>query len=59
MVSKSDFLNVRISPELKASVEEQAAEEGRTVSNYVIRVLEKEMEAIRGAKSQKTAKKRP
>jgi predicted DNA-binding protein len=42
-MSKTDRLNIRISPELKEQLQALADAEGRTVSNYVERLI---MEAV-------------
>lgn len=33
--NKTEFFHIRVTPELKAAVEEAAANDGRTVSNYI------------------------
>jgi len=41
-MKKQDFLGLRISPEVKKSLAKKAEADGRTLSNYVRLVLEKE-----------------
>lgn len=41
-MKKDEFLGLRISPEIKKRLTEKAEAEGRTLSNYVRLVLEKE-----------------
>ena len=40
-MKKHEFLGLRISPETKKSLTEMAGAEGRTLSNFVRRILEK------------------
>lgn len=40
---KSKILNIRIDPELKKKAQKLAEEDGRTLSNWVTRLIEKEL----------------
>jgi predicted HicB family RNase H-like nuclease len=42
-MSKSKILNIRIDPELKKKAKKIAEEDGRTLSNWVTRLIEREV----------------
>ena len=42
-MSKSKILNVRIDPELKKKAKKLAEDDGRTLSNWVTRLIEREV----------------
>jgi predicted HicB family RNase H-like nuclease len=42
-MSKSKILNLRIDPELKKRAKKLAEEDGRSLSNWVTRLIEKEV----------------
>ena len=43
-MNKSDRLNIRISPELKAQLQELANADGRSVSNYIEQLIKAAIE---------------
>lgn len=43
-MSKTERLQIRISPELKQQLQRLAEAEGRTVSNYVEQLIKRELE---------------
>ena len=43
-MSKTERIDIRISPELKAKLQQAAAEEDRTVSNYIVNLIRKDLE---------------
>lgn len=45
MANKTERLQVRITPELKAKLQQLAEAEGRTVSNYVELLIKKAVES--------------
>lgn len=49
-MSKTKVLNIRISPELKKAAKKIAENDGRTLSNWVTRLIEKEVEQSAGKK---------
>ena len=59
MSAKTDTVHLRISPEMKAELQRQATEEGRTLSNMIVRALEKYVADTQGQKTLKKAKKGP
>lgn len=48
-MSKSKILNIRIDPDLKKKAKALAEEDGRTLSNWVTRLIEKELKKSRKA----------
>jgi len=48
-MSKTERLQIRIAPELKERLQELAAAENRTVSNYIENLIKRELEAKKGA----------
>ena len=48
-MSKSKIINIRISPELKKAAKKIAEEDGRSLSNWVTRLIEKEIKKARRA----------
>lgn len=42
-MSKSNILNIRIDPDLKKKAKKIADEDGRTLSNWVTRLIEREV----------------
>lgn len=44
-MTKTDRLQIRISPELKAKLQELADADGRSVSNYVEQLIKKAIES--------------
>jgi len=42
-MSKTKILNIRIDPELKKRAKKLAEEDGRTLSNWVTRLIEREV----------------
>lgn len=42
-MSKSKILNIRIDPELKKKAKKLAEDDGRTLSNWVTRLIEREI----------------
>lgn len=44
IMSKNKLLTVRISPDLKKRAKKAANEDGRSLSNWVTRLIEKEVE---------------
>ena len=42
-MSKSKIINIRISPELKKAAKKVAEEDGRSLSNWITRLMEKEI----------------
>ena len=49
MPTKTDRLQIRVSPEMKKSLQELAATENRTVSNYVEWLIMREIELHKAA----------
>lgn len=47
----TERIGVRVSPELKRRIENRAAEEGRPMSNFVVKVLEDYLNKIDDAKN--------
>ena len=43
-MAKTERLQIRISPELKAQLQKLADEDGRTVSNYIEQLIKKAVE---------------
>ena len=43
-IANEDYLHIRISKDLKTQLQEQAQKENRTLSNYILNVLQKELE---------------
>ena len=41
---KTERIDIRISPELKAKLQQAAAEEGRTVSHYIVNLIRKDLD---------------
>ena len=48
-MSKSKIINIRISPELKKSAKKIAEEDGRSLSNWITRLIEEEIKKARKA----------
>lgn len=48
-MSKTERLQIRITPEMKEQLQELAAAENRTVSNYIECLVKRELEAKRKA----------
>lgn len=46
-VPKTERIDIRISPELKAKLQQAADEENRTVSNYIINLIQKDLKERR------------
>lgn len=44
---KTERIDIRISPELKAKLQQAADEENRTVSNYIINLIQKDLKERR------------
>lgn len=44
---KTERIDIRISPELKAKLQQAADEESRTVSNYIINLIQKDLKERR------------
>jgi predicted HicB family RNase H-like nuclease len=42
-MSKSKIINIRISPDLKKAAKKIAEEDGRSLSNWITRLIEKEI----------------
>jgi predicted HicB family RNase H-like nuclease len=42
-MSKSKIINIRISPDLKKAARKIAEEDGRSLSNWITRLIEKEI----------------
>nr|DAM28745.1 MAG TPA: hypothetical protein [Caudoviricetes sp.] len=51
-MAKSEVVRLRITPELKARLQAAAAADGRTMSNYIERLL---VQALQGSSSDKQA----
>lgn len=47
-MTKTDRLQIRITPELKEKLESLAASENRTVSNYIENLIKREVEKREG-----------
>lgn len=50
-MAKTDYIQIRIAPELKEKVQTLAAAENRTVSNYITSLIVREIEAQRMAEN--------
>ena len=50
-MSKSKILNLRIDPELKKRAKKLAEEDGRSLSNWVTRLIEKEVKRAEKSRS--------
>ncbi len=48
-MSKSKIINIRISPELKKAARKIAEEDGRSLSNWITRLIEKEIRKAKKA----------
>ncbi|MEJ2308753.1 MAG: YlcI/YnfO family protein [Gammaproteobacteria bacterium] len=48
-MSKSKIINIRISPELKKVAKKVAEEDGRSLSNWITRLMEKEIKKAKKA----------
>ena len=44
MANKTEYLHIRIEPELKKKAEEKAKEDCRTLSGYVANLIKKDLE---------------
>ena len=44
---KTERIDIRISPELKAKLQQAAGQENRTVSNYIINLIQKDLKERR------------
>lgn len=44
---KTERIDIRISPELKSKLQQAADEENRTVSNYIINLIQKDLKERR------------
>ncbi|MGH1352714.1 MAG: YlcI/YnfO family protein [Methyloligellaceae bacterium] len=53
-MSKSKILNIRIDPDMKKKAQKLAEEDGRTLSNWVTRLIEKELKKLKKASKEKT-----
>jgi predicted HicB family RNase H-like nuclease len=49
LMSKTKILNVRIDPELKKRAKKLAEDDGRTLSNWVTRLIEREVKKAKKA----------
>jgi predicted HicB family RNase H-like nuclease len=49
-MSKTKILNLRIEPDLKKSAKKLAEADGRTLSNWVTRLIQREVEAAKSGK---------
>ena len=49
-MTKSKILNIRIDPDLKKKAKKLAEEDGRTLSNWVTRLIEKQVKNAGGKK---------
>lgn len=45
-MANNEYLQIRISKDLKNQLKEQAEKENRTLSNYILHVLQKELERL-------------
>ena len=50
-MSKTKILNLRIDPDLKKAAKKLAEADGRTLSNWVTRLIQREVETAKGGKS--------
>ena len=50
-MSKSKILNLRIDPDLKKAAKKLAEADGRSLSNWVTRLIQREVEKGKGGKS--------
>lgn len=46
-MSKTERIDIRISAELKQKLQQAAAEENRTVSNYIVNLIQKDLKERR------------
>lgn len=49
-MSKTKILNLRIDPDLKKAAKKVAEADGRSLSNWVTRLIQREVESAKGSK---------